>query len=221
MACTGNATEQCGGPNRLNLFHNASVAEPTSGPATNAGPPGWGFLGCYTDSVTARTLTANGASAGGGGALTVALCTQACQAEGYILAGVEYSGECYCGNSTSNGGGPAPDGLAGCDMACNGNSSEYCGGPNRLDVYGYGQRSTIAPAWSSLGCYTDVRNSADTYSSTLILLTRPDGPSAYSSCWYGCCWWRRKHDSRELSGSLSSCKVHPCWSRICGRMLLR
>ena len=46
MACTGNATEQCGGPNRLNLFHNSSVVEATSGPATNAGPPGWGFLGC-------------------------------------------------------------------------------------------------------------------------------------------------------------------------------
>jgi hypothetical protein len=155
MACTGNATEQCGGPNRLNLFHNDSIVAPTSGPATNAGPPGWGFIGCYTDSVTARTLTANGASAGGGGALTVALCTQACQAEGYILAGVEYSGECYCGNSASNGGGPAPDGLTGCNMVCNGNSSEYCGGPNRLDVYGYGQKSILAPAWSNLGCYTD------------------------------------------------------------------
>jgi hypothetical protein len=110
----------------------------------------------YTDSVAARTLTANGASAGGGSVLTVALCTQACQAGGYILAGVEYSGECYCGNSISNGGGPAPDGLTGCNMVCNGNSSEYCGGPNRLDVYGYGKQSTIAPPWSSLGCYTDV-----------------------------------------------------------------
>ena len=43
----------------------------------------------------------------------MALCTQACQPEGYILAGVEYSEECYCGNATSNGGGPAPDGLTG------------------------------------------------------------------------------------------------------------
>ena len=156
MACTGNATEQCGGPNRLNLFHSSKAVVATSGPATNAGPPGWGFLGCYTDSTAARTLTANGASAGGGGALTVALCTQACQTEGYILAGVEYSGECYCGNAASNGGGPAPDGLAGCNMVCNGNSSEYCGGANRLDVYGAGQTSTITPLWSSLGCYTDV-----------------------------------------------------------------
>ena len=48
-----------------------------------------------------------------GAALTMALYTQACQSEGYILAGVEYSGECYCGSATSNDGGPAPDGLTG------------------------------------------------------------------------------------------------------------
>lgn len=42
-----------------------------------------------------------------------------------------------CGNSVVNGGGPAPDGSAGCSMACKGNAAETCGGPNRLDVYQY------------------------------------------------------------------------------------
>jgi hypothetical protein len=42
-----------------------------------------------------------------------------------------------CGNNITNGGGPAPDGNAGCDMACKGNTVETCGGPNRLDVYQY------------------------------------------------------------------------------------
>src|SRR5580700_6050744 len=41
----------------------------------------------------------------------MALCTQACQSEGYILADVEYFGECYYGNAISNGGGSAPYGL--------------------------------------------------------------------------------------------------------------
>ena len=63
-------------------------------------------------------------------------------------------------------------------MLCNGNSSEYCGGPNRLDVYKFGGTtptsttgtgaSTNAPAatspagatglptgWSYKGCYVD------------------------------------------------------------------
>jgi len=39
-----------------------------------------------------------------------------------------------CGNTIANGGAPA---TSGCDMLCNGNSSEYCGGGNRLNVYNY------------------------------------------------------------------------------------
>lgn len=177
MACSGNSTEQCGGPNRLNIFTSGKVAP--AGPGTNPGPAGWLFLGCYTDAVNARTLTTGVATTGGQGALTVALCTSACKTAGYTLAGMEYSGECYCGNSFSNGGGPAPDGLTGCNMPCNGNSSEYCGGSNRLNVYDYNNAvqvsststsattsksassastsaSSTAPAgWSALGCYTD------------------------------------------------------------------
>jgi len=42
-----------------------------------------------------------------------------------------------CDNQLENGGGPAPDGNAGCDMACSGNSAETCGGPDRLDLYSY------------------------------------------------------------------------------------
>ena len=42
-----------------------------------------------------------------------------------------------CDNKLENGGGPAPNGNTGCDMACSGNSAETCGGPNRLDLYSY------------------------------------------------------------------------------------
>ena len=42
MTCTGNATEACGGPMRLNLFWSG-----TSGPQTNPGTGGWSFVGCY------------------------------------------------------------------------------------------------------------------------------------------------------------------------------
>lgn len=90
--------------------------------------------------------------------MTVALCTKACDAQGFNTSGVEYSGECFCGNGFSNGGAPAPDGLVGCNMLCNGNSTEYCGGSNRLNVYTKGARSIIAPDWAPLGCYTDSVN---------------------------------------------------------------
>jgi glucan 1,3-beta-glucosidase len=54
-------------------------------------------------------------------------------------------------------------------MACAGNAAETCGGPNRLDLYSYGSKTTsptsteastsaspIATAgWNFRGCYTD------------------------------------------------------------------
>ena len=41
-AGTGNATEACGGPSRLNLFWSG-----TSGPQSNPGVGLWKFSGCY------------------------------------------------------------------------------------------------------------------------------------------------------------------------------
>lgn len=178
MACSGNATEACGGPNRLNVFTSGKAPPPA--PVNNPGPAHWTLLGCYTDQAQ-RTLTNGMGTTGGGGALTVALCTSACQAANYIYAGVEYAGECYCGNAFSNGGGPAPDGFSGCNMLCNGNSSEYCGGPNRLDMYsfngagtgttsatatsttqttvtGTGSASGLPTGWTYKGCYVDGAN---------------------------------------------------------------
>lgn len=40
-----------------------------------------------------------------------------------------------CGSSISNGGAPAAAGD--CNMLCAGNSSEFCGGPNRLNAYNF------------------------------------------------------------------------------------
>ncbi len=43
MACTGNSSEACGGPSRLNMFWSG-----TTGPQTNPGVGLWKFAGCYT-----------------------------------------------------------------------------------------------------------------------------------------------------------------------------
>lgn len=93
---------------------------------------GWQYEGCYTDGTGGRTLTA-GTAIGGG--MTNAKCKDACRAAGYVLAGTEYSGECYCDNSLKGTGAPAPDGEAQCNMACSGDATEICGGPNRLTLW--------------------------------------------------------------------------------------
>lgn len=46
-----------------------------------------------------------------------------------------------CGNSIANGGIPA---ASGCSMACKGNTTEYCGGSNRLNVYRFNTVSTTS-----------------------------------------------------------------------------
>jgi len=139
MSCAGNSGETCGGPNRLDLYsYGASTTTTTSSAAGSTATSGWSYRGCYTDSVSARTLANALGVTGGPSVMTVELCQSTCHSAGYSLAGVEYSDECYCDNQLENGGGPAPDGNAQCNMKCDGSSTETCGGSNRLSLYSYG-----------------------------------------------------------------------------------
>jgi hypothetical protein len=132
---------------------SSTTTAPSSSPTGT--PAGWTFLGCYTDNVQGRSLQLGIPVPGGPTAMTVEACLSGCLALGYKLAGVEYADECCqcpvstspmlvsltiidCGNTIVNGGGPAPDGNALCNMKCDGNAAETCGGPNRLDLYSYG-----------------------------------------------------------------------------------
>jgi hypothetical protein len=61
-----------------------------------------------------------------------------------------------CGNTIINGGGPAPDGSTGCNMACKGNNAEVCGGPNRLSVYSSTPSTSTGPVMGKRGlAYTN------------------------------------------------------------------
>ena len=83
----------------------------------------------YSDSGNPRTL---GVGINTVGPNTIESCTDACFNAGYPLAGAEFSTQCFCDLDFAAGSGPTP--LADCDMPCAGNSSEFCGGPNRLNV---------------------------------------------------------------------------------------
>lgn len=132
MACHGNAGEICGGPARLNMY---------------AAGPGWTKYGCFTDQPYKRTLAVAPSYTGD---LTVEKCLDICHAQNFAYGAPEYGNECHCGNSFDNGGSVAPDGNAGCSFACAGNSSEICGGSQRLSMYVYvnadGTISSAAPS---------------------------------------------------------------------------
>lgn len=86
--------------------------------------------------------------------MTVKKCVVGCADANFILAGVEYGGECCkslslqaphylalalmqtdCGDTIVNGGNPAD--VDQCDMACKGNKTELCGGSSHLNLYDF------------------------------------------------------------------------------------
>ncbi|WVF69564.1 hypothetical protein IAT40_004342 [Kwoniella sp. CBS 6097] len=125
MPCAGDSTETCGGPNALNIYVNNDIV-----PATTVLPTGWTTYGVVSEGTNGRALTYTLWSKNDN---TVETCAQGCAAAGYSIAGTEYSSECYCGNSFSNGGGAIVDSSA-AFMACSGNLAEMCGGPSILSV---------------------------------------------------------------------------------------
>lgn len=80
--------------------------------------------------------------------------------------------ELGCGNSPSNGGTLAPEGIIGCSAPCRGNASEFCGGTNRLDVYTFNNIFTPPTG-------TNLTTSAPTTTPT-------SSPSTGDYKYYGC-----------------------------------
>lgn len=93
---------------------------------------GWDYVGCAPDSVSSRTF--NNASMMSD-SMTVDVCLAFCKNKGLHYAGLEYASQCYCGDSLSADREPTPGVLGNCFSNCAGNSSQYCGGSNRLSIY--------------------------------------------------------------------------------------
>lgn len=173
MLCTGNQTEYCGGPGRLNMYalnSSAPVSSPTAtgtvaptptpmGPITVGNFSVWSYLGCYSEATNMRALSDN-QNPIPAASVSVEACGAACAAYGYF--GVEYSGECFCGNTINPGSALVP-GLTvadtGCNMLCKANATEYCGGGNRLNMYKHNAAvvsTTVTPSATSFSNATAV-----------------------------------------------------------------
>ncbi|KAJ7659245.1 copper radical oxidase [Mycena polygramma] len=130
--CTGNPDEICGGGGRLNIFW--SGAQPPAPPTIPQAIGQWESLGCYSDNLNGqgRSLVDK---VDVEGQVSLETCTSACFDAGMPLSATEFADECYCGPTIANGGVPEP--ISSCNMVCAGNSSEFCGGPNRLTLYNW------------------------------------------------------------------------------------
>ncbi|KAL9127627.1 MAG: hypothetical protein Q9217_003539 [Psora testacea] len=89
------------------------------------------FDGCYAEGTTGHALSDAGYT--DPISMTVESCIDFCEERGFGLSGVEYALECYCGAQILNGA--VRVAVDECNLPCRGNSSEYCGGMSRLDVY--------------------------------------------------------------------------------------
>ncbi|KAI6709198.1 hypothetical protein B2J93_7733 [Marssonina coronariae] len=124
-------------------FAAAQVASETVTPATSvnatisAGDKHYTYYGCYAEPDANST---NGLRALNPGKMesrddmTVATCLSYCADGGWAFAGLEYTKECWCAPLVTSLATKLDDSA--CDLACQGNTSERCGGSLRLSVYG-------------------------------------------------------------------------------------
>jgi len=132
--CVGNPSETCGGSDFLDIFWNGQPPGPRPTIVSHVPEaPLWGFVACYSDSITARTLSAQVSVKGGAYNNTVGNCIDSCIAEGYSIAGLEFAQQCWCGNTIGNGAESID--LNDCTLACSGDNTECCGGADALLLY--------------------------------------------------------------------------------------
>ncbi|WWC61490.1 uncharacterized protein I303_104074 [Kwoniella dejecticola CBS 10117] len=129
-------------------------------------PAGWAIApsACIAEGTSGRALSWVTTSSS---SMTVEKCLQYCDNYNMPLAGLEFSGECYCGNVLGNGASLNAKSDQ-CIMNCNGDSGRKCGGPGALSLYvstkdnaatlsaDYTSTTVSLPSgWSSTGCYKE------------------------------------------------------------------
>jgi hypothetical protein len=130
IPCPGNPSDTCGGNGDLSLY-GTSPDPPSTTDAPHAPVTASVFLGCYTEGNGTRALA--GASVADYTEMTVEDCSTFCLGRGFLLYGLEYAGECYCGSALDPSSITASP--SSCNMPCAGDQTETCGGSNRLSVY--------------------------------------------------------------------------------------
>lgn len=141
--------QACGGSSRIQIYQDTNWKQNLfTVQAYNL----WNYTDCLIDKGNPRTFNVTLPSSN---TQTVESCLQQCQNKKLPYCGMEYGNQCFgsfltASNLTAfsapNQGNNDP--LArGCNMPCKGNSTESCGGPNRMVVYAFNENATsINPA---------------------------------------------------------------------------
>ena len=133
VACSGDASETCGGTNANSVY----ATKPVTIPAPE-------YLGCFADSASHDLPSLAYDSAYD----TTEDCISDCAYHGFKYAATQGGSECFCGNAY---GGQGPS--AGCTVKCSGDTTETCGGSYANSVYA--AKAVTIPAPKYLGCFAD------------------------------------------------------------------
>ena len=183
LPCSGNSTQTCGGDSELSIWQDPTFKTTTILGGALKVIADYQPLGCYTDnSPKGRALTWGMSM--DGSTMTVTKCLNACSDQGFPLAGIEYGGECYCGNVLANDTAKADP--ADCSMPCNGDSTFKCGGPSRLSVFVSTDLQSLQPCGWKPGSSQSSSSSAlpsivSTISSSSIVSSSSSSAAAASS----------------------------------------
>lgn len=150
----GGDQEICGGLGYISVYNNTDPNFVANGTTENSAgnvqpysptvPYLAGYAGCYSDSISNRTLVDKFF---GSANMTWQACASFCSSQGgYQYYGLEYTSQCYCGNKISSPGyrltGTTTPSDGACSMRCKGSEPQICGGDNALTIY----RNTSFPA---------------------------------------------------------------------------
>ncbi|XP_071814225.1 C-type mannose receptor 2-like [Apostichopus japonicus] len=94
------------------------------------------YLGCYLDQSN-RALVANFVALNG--LANVYNCMVICNAMNYVIVGLQYSSQCFCGNELYSHYGQYPEWQ--CLSTCRGQDRQFCGGTWRQSVYRVGSKA--------------------------------------------------------------------------------
>ncbi|KAJ4466229.1 hypothetical protein J3R30DRAFT_3311125 [Lentinula aciculospora] len=172
MACNGDSSETCGGPNRIDVYWDGDLSIPSS--PSNLYKSYWSYSGCFVDDTSQRTLNVQVEPPSGTSPPT---CADTCAFYGYTIMGTEFGGECWCGNST---GSASQVSDTECAMTCSADRDYFCGDANRLSVY----RNSPPQEMYSSDCLDLNIPSWLNISSFSILATRKEPPTS-SGGWEG------------------------------------
>jgi len=135
------------------------------------------YLGCYKDDPLRRLPNSKGIIT----QMTPSVCIKNCLLEGSELAGMEYGNQCYCGPRQALYSATRLD-EGSCNMACEGDTYQNCGGILTLSIYEAAARYAYRGGPSVEYKLSDDSNAVAVESSPENAII-PANPVAYVGCY--------------------------------------